>query len=64
MNDRYEITLIRLDDEDYEYLVTRTTKHVKATNIIPMGAFQTKQQAEDFIEDHLANILKNSELQP
>jgi len=59
MVDEYAITLIHLDDEEYEYLVTRTTVHVKATNISPMGAFHTKKQAEDFIEQHLANILKN-----
>ncbi len=60
MDDPYEITLIKFDNAEYEYLVTRTTKHVKATNISPLGAFQTKKQAEDFIHDHLANILKNS----
>lgn len=59
MDNQYEITLIRLDDEEYEYLVTRTTKHVRNINISPLGAFHTKKQAEEFIEQHLANILKN-----
>ena len=60
MLDRYAINLIRLDDEEHEYLVTRVTEQDKYTTTVPLGSFQTKQEAEEFIHDLLKEILNNN----
>ena len=60
MLDRYAINLIRLDDEEHEYLVTRVTEHEKHLDTTPLGAFQTKKEAEEFIHKLLVQILNNN----
>lgn len=60
MLDRYAINLIRLDNEEHEYLVTRVTEQDKYTSTVPLGAFQTKQEAEEFIYKLLEEIVNNN----
>ena len=60
MVDRYAINLIRLDDEEYEYLVVRVTEQAKHVDTVPLGAFHNKQEAEEFIHKLLKEILNNN----
>lgn len=60
MVDRYAINLIRLDNEEHEYLVTRVTEQAKHTDTVPLDAFATKQEAEEFIHKLLKEILNTN----
>ena len=39
MVDNYAINLIRLDNEEHEYLVTRVTEQAKHVDTVPLGGF-------------------------
>ncbi len=60
MVDKYAINLIRLDNEEHEYLVTRVTQQEKHTDTIPLAAFQIKKEAEEFIHNLLKELLTNN----
>ena len=60
MLDSYAINLIRLDNEEHEYLVTRVTEQSKHLDTIPLGVFQTKKEAEEFIHNLLKKLLINN----
>ena len=60
MVDNYAINLIRLDNEEHEYLVTRVTEQAKYVDTVPLGTFQTKKEAEEFIHNLLKEILTNN----
>ena len=60
MVDNYAINLIRLDNEEHEYLVTRVTVQEKHKDTVPLAAFQTKKEAEEFIHNLLKELLTNN----
>jgi len=60
MLDSYAINLIRLENEEHEYLVTRVTVQEKHRDTVPLAAFQTKKEAEEFIHKLLKKILSNN----
>lgn len=60
MIDKYAINLIRLPNEEHEYLVTRVTKQARCTNTVPLASFQLKKEAEEFIHKLIIEILTNN----
>ncbi len=60
MVDKYAINLIRLENEEHEYLVTRVTQQAKYLDTVPLAAFQTKKEAEEFIHNLLKELLTNN----